>query len=55
MEKRIDPLSFEFLEGDWQLYDAIHGDFQLLMSFDDVSKNFIIARVLLMKSFGMIS
>ena len=38
MEKRIDPLSFEFLEGDWQLYDAIHGDFQLLMSFDDNGK-----------------
>ena len=38
MEKRIDPLSLEFLEGDWQLYDAIHGDFQLLMRFDDNGK-----------------
>lgn len=35
MEKKIEPLSFQFLEGDWQLYDAINGSFQLLMSFND--------------------
>ena len=35
MEKKIEPLSFQFLEGEWQLYDAINGSFQLLMSFND--------------------
>lgn len=35
MEKKIEPLSFQFLEGEWQLYDAINGTFQLLMSFND--------------------
>ena len=38
MEKKTEPLSFQFLEGDWQLYDAIEGSFQLLMSFDDSGK-----------------
>lgn len=38
MEKKTEPLSFQFLEGDWQLYDAIEGSFQLLMSFDGSGK-----------------
>ena len=38
MEKKREPLSFQFLEGDWQLYDAIESSFQLLMSFDDSGK-----------------
>lgn len=38
MEKKTELLSFQFLEGDWQLYDAIEGSFQLLMSFDGSGK-----------------
>lgn len=35
MVKKTEPLSFQFLEGEWQLYDAIKGPFQLRISFDD--------------------